>query len=144
MLWFIAYFLVSNLNKNELNKFDFAFDIIQSVASFSAAFALGIAVHDEGYSFDRSSKAFDFANGAILAICAFSLLFFSRPATWSKNKELDVLRLIGALLAIDGLMVARNDPLTCRQLATLAGTLLGLVVLLLRFGRIRINELPGT
>src|SRR5712691_10536226 len=75
LLWFIAYFLLSNLRKDELRKWDVAFDVIQSTASFFAAFALGIAVRGEGY---QSSEAFQSANGAILAICFFSLLFFGR------------------------------------------------------------------
>jgi hypothetical protein len=142
MLWFIAYFLVSNLNKDEPKKFDIAFDIIQSATSFAAAFALGIAVRGEGYQFDRSAEAFEFTNGAILAICLFSLLFYLRRANWTKDKNLHGLRICGAVMAIVGLVAARHDPMTICQLNSLAITLLVLIVLLALFARMRINELP--
>src|SRR5437016_11087760 len=58
LVWFIVYFLVSNLGEGEPEKGDVAFDVTQSAASFAAAFALGIAVRGEGFQFNRSSYAF--------------------------------------------------------------------------------------
>ncbi len=143
LLWFIAYFLVSNLRKDVLQKWDVAFDVIQSLASFVAAWALGIAVHDKGYQFDRSAEAFQWANGAILAISFCSLAFFSSGDGWGELRGLNVLRIGGGVTAIVGLLVSRNDPLDLVHLVALAVTLLVLSVLLILFGRIRIKELPA-
>ena len=140
-IWFIAYFLVSNLRKDVLEKGDVAFDVIQSAASFAAAFALGIAVHGEGFQFEKSSEAFLSANGAVLAICFFSLLIFGERDT-NKTDPLNSLRVVGGITALLGFQVAGNDPLGLDQLLALTGTLLVLSALLVRFGRIRINELP--
>ncbi len=139
LLWFIAYFFLSNLRKDELEKWDVAFDVIQSAASFAAAFALGIAVHGEGYQFDRSSEAFQFANAAILTISFFSLVFFLRRDNWTQKRPLHLLRILGGVTAIVGLLVSRNQPLS---LLALAVTLAILTVLLILFGRIRMNDLP--
>jgi len=143
LLWFIAYFLVSNLRKDVLQKWDVAFDVIQSLASFVAAWAIGIAVHDKGYQFDRSAEAFQWANGAILAISFCSLAFFSSGDGWGELRGLNVLRIGGGVTAIVGLLVSRNDPLDLVHLVALAVTLLVLSVLLILFGRIRIKELPA-
>ncbi len=139
LLWFIAYFLLSNLRKDELRKWDVAFDVIQSTASFFAAFALGIAVRGEGY---QSSEAFQSANGAILAICFFSLLFFGRRDYREGHHPSNLLRIGGGVTAIVGWLVSRNNPLGLTHLVALAATLLLLSVLLILFGQMRINELP--
>ncbi len=141
--WFIVYFLVSNLGDDDLEKGDLAFDIIQSVSSFAAAFALGIAVRGEGFQFDRSSDAFAFANGAILIICLSSLGFFLPRDGWRNHSSLHLLRIGGAVTAAIGVAVSWTDSLSPRRMFALAGTQLILWLLLYQFGRIRVNKLPA-
>jgi hypothetical protein len=141
--WFIVYFLISNLGDDKIKKGDVAFDIIQSLSSFAAAFALGIAVRGEGFQFDRSSDAFAFANGAILAICFFSLVFFIPRDHWRPQYKLHLLRIGGAITAATGLMVSWTNSLSPARLLALAATQLILWALLYQFGRMRINALPA-
>jgi len=138
MLWFVAYFLVSNLNKEKNTWTEVLFDMIQSLAAYWAAFALGITVHDAGLKFD-SSAAFLYANGAVLTISFVSLVLFGKP----DRSRLDVLRVVGAVVAVAGIVFADQHPLGASGLAELmvVWAILGILVFL--FARLRIEELPA-
>src|SRR5919109_1743847 len=116
MFWFVAYFLVSNLNKESLRKGDVTFDVIQSVAAFAAAFALGIAVRGEGFQVAQSLTAFGFANAAVLMICVSSLLLFG----FRDNSYWNGLRIVGALVAVSGVIVGFENPVSVSGLIILA------------------------
>jgi hypothetical protein len=139
LLWFIVYFFLSNLGKDQIQKGDIAFDVFQSLMSFVAAFALGITARGEG--FERSSEAFQAANGAIFVICLVSLLFIVRDG-WKNQLQLNLLRIGGMVTAFIGWLFARTDPLCLADLLKLAITLLVLLGLLIPFGRIRIAGPP--
>ena len=146
MASFIVYFLLSNLNKDKLEKFEVLFDMIQTLAGFAAAWALGIAVRGEGYPFAESAEAFAWANGAIVIIGLFSLAFFSREEIrkekkWRNLSELTKLRIGGAVAGAFGIIVTRFDPLGPIQLGLLTGIVAVLARLLWRFGRERIGEI---
>jgi len=144
LVWFIGYFLVSNLGDDKPKQLDVAFDVIQSAASFAAAFALGIAVRGEGFQFNRSSYAFAFANGAILIICLFSLAFFLPRDGWRGHEESHTLRIAGTITAAIGLAVSWTSSLSPARMLALVGTQLILWMLLYRFGRKRVDALPAT
>jgi hypothetical protein len=141
LVWFIAYFLLSNLTDKEPDGCDVTFDLIQSAASYAAAFALGLVVHGEGYQFGRSAKAFEFANGAILVICVVSFVIYAIRDKWEEQKKVHWLRIGGAVMAGIGIFISKNDPLSGVRLAALTGTLIVLAVMLTMYARIRISEL---
>lgn len=141
LIWFIAYFFISNLDAEESSSWDIWFDIIQSIASYAAAFALGLVVRGEGYPFGRSAMAFGWANGAIFAICFLSLLMFGVREGLNKEKGVNWLRGIGAVVAAIACFIPKTDPLSGARLIALTSTLFALVVILIVYGRWRIAEL---
>ena len=104
LLWFLAYFFVSNLNNEveEPENWDIPYDVLQSACALVAAFYLGFVVPGEGFGFGLYLSAIMTANAAILAICLFSLLCFqSKP--WV---QLDYLRAVGTLVSAVSFLIA--------------------------------------
>ncbi len=105
LLWLLTYFFTSNL-ENEPDsvpeKWDIPFDVLQSVCALVAAFGLGFIVPGSGFTVSSYRWAMGFANGAILVICIFSLIWFrDAPPT-----EVNPHRITGTVISSVGLVVA--------------------------------------
>jgi len=140
LLWLIGYFFVSNhLVDNKPERFDVFYEVLQSICSFVAAFALGFVVRNEGFPYGASAWAFDIANATIFVICGLALLMF-----WDSDWNINLLRGIGALLALVSMWLPTKGVMALPPLLELAVLQLGLWVLLFLYGRLRINAMQAS
>jgi len=105
LLWLLTYFFTSNL-ENEPDsipeKWDIPFDVLQSACALVAAFGLGFIVPGSGFAVTSYGWAMGFANGAILVICIFSMIWFRDVPPTEVNPH----RITGAIISCVGLVVA--------------------------------------
>jgi hypothetical protein len=93
LLWFLAYFFASVVNherdKGLISKWNIAFDVIQAVVSFGAAYFLGFLTRggDTPLLPYSVSCAVEAANSAIAVICISSLVCFGFRRDPEKEKE---------------------------------------------------------
>jgi hypothetical protein len=138
LAWFIGYFFSSNLRTKAeaIKKGEIAFEILQTLCSFAAAFLLGFVVPGMGFGYDASSLAFLSANAAIVVLCGFSLCLGGEwPIVWLRGAGL-----VLAVLAMSWISLGPGGIHGVPVLVGLAAILVTLFVLLLSYGRYRSNR----
>ena len=78
--WFLAYFFVSSVHKDDSPAprgfRDIGFVVVQSISVLAAAYGLGFVVPDRGLRFNDGLSAFLFSNAVVALICVLSLGLF--------------------------------------------------------------------
>jgi hypothetical protein len=128
LLWFLVYFFASNVNherdKELISKWNIAFDVIQAMVSFGAAYFLGFLTRSDDTPLlpYKASCAVEAANGAIAVICISSLVCFGfrenedEKGKKEENRKLNGLRLWGlgsSLLALGAVVLASHIGDAC-------------------------------
>lgn len=127
LLWLLSYFFVSNL-KFEADIMpdtrDLFFDVVQSVASLTAAFFLDFLVNNSEH---RGILTFAWPNAAILVICFLALILFKNDPAPGKQK----LRAWGCILSGVSLTIVVSSSIVNRPTSILALLFLMLMFLFL-------------
>jgi len=104
--WFLIYFVVSNINNEQMSRKihirDIIFDIIHSILALIAAHKMGL--------FSTGAEAlmlgdFQWSNISIISICLLSLAFYLDYRGKDYFILLNVLRFIGAVIGLCNLLV---------------------------------------
>jgi len=94
VLWFLAYFFVTNLRITRApDDWDVTFDVIQAGIGFLVAFALGSLDRQEGFSFAHQAYAVIASNVGIIVIAGVAIVLF-------RSRGLNLLRVIAIVVAI--------------------------------------------
>jgi hypothetical protein len=129
---------------------DVLFDVLQTLCGFAAAYALGFVQSGGGFLYSKSAYGFEWANGAIAAICVASLPFGASQIGSESLRKVRLItkyRLLGAGIAALSLGIVigfeRQGELNCIAIGLLYLCLGGLSWLLWNFGKLRIGEAPS-
>lgn len=141
LIWFLAYFFIAALNDEEnsgdVTSRDLLFGIVQGIASFTAVYGLGFILPDRAYA----TAGLLLSNLAILVICGFGLVLFSKRDRRSTS-GINRLRWIGVGAGIAGMVVLWAPlPLTMTYVLLLL-LLMVLWAMLAAYIRIRVDEAP--
>jgi len=102
LLWYLAYFFISNLYNEILQKAgakDLVFDVLQSVIAFYAVYTLGFVTLKLNLDFQSYANA----SMSVFLICLLSLILF-----WcTSKKEINLIRIYGIIISIMSFIVAK-------------------------------------
>ncbi len=138
LLWLLSYFFITNLRLEQgehPSRRDLVFDVIQSVAGLSAAYALGFVSETRGFGPHESAGAIISANLTILSIALIAFYLFRSEA----DRRIHQLRFVGAILAAASILTASVVTSTIWMLTSSALFLLALWVTLWRYIRLRLR-----
>jgi len=142
LLWFLAYFFISNF-QNKQSKIvrgkDIFYDVLQSGGALVVAYVLGFVVPCESCTV---RLAYGFTNGTIFVICLFSLILFHRGPHPSGVNPMRAAGLLISILSI-GLTFAilpQTGSPSVKALLAFGGLLLLLLVLLAAYISIRVTK----
>ncbi|HWZ57819.1 MAG TPA: hypothetical protein VNW46_02495 [Gemmatimonadaceae bacterium] len=139
LFWLLTYFFTSSVEllvRDNVQKWDIPYDLLQSACTLIAAFFLGFIVPDQHYGL----FAYAVTAGAIAVICLFSLIWFGDGAPPGVNR----LRAMGLVLALICLVVAYIGPLQTGVLCALLALLVGLALVLWAYICVRLDAAQPT
>jgi len=135
LFWFIAYFLISNLDNDYQDPAptwkELFYDVVQSAGALTAAFFLGFGQPDAHYRL----YAHAIFSGEIALICTVSLIFFHKNATAGVN----LLRAVGGVISFAAVALALWSDEQKAVFVLLGALHLGLWAVLLSYLRIRVD-----
>jgi hypothetical protein len=104
VLWFLAYFFVTNLRITRAPEdWDVTFDVIQAGIGFLVAFTLGFLDRQEGFSFAHQAYAVIASDAGIIVIAGLAIVLF-------QSRGLHLLRGIAIVVAIVSASAAHFYP----------------------------------